>query len=118
MTDEARWWESRRDGEATAVYLARVLDELGATSLAGQARLWHFDDFFCPDHVDDGANIHRLIAAVKDWGRSATREGRERARILAVAAAEGEFDGTREESEKWGKSPDGQQVFRDLIEGR
>lgn len=113
-----QWWERRRDGEPTAEYLARVLGELGADHLANKARLFHFDDYFCPPSVDDGANIHRLIAAVQDWSRSATREQRDRAKVVIKAATDGEFDGTREESDQWARSPQGQQVFRDLIEGR
>lgn len=119
MTDTASyWWEHRRDGEPTADYLARVLDELGADHVANKARLYHFDDYFCPPSVDDGANIHRLIDAVLDWSRSATRDQRERAKAVMAAAKDGEFDGTKAESEQWARSPDGRAMFRDLIEGR
>lgn len=114
----AYWWEPRRDGEATAAYLARVLDALGADALANKARLFHYDDFFCPDTVDDGANIPRLIANVRGWSRSATRDQRERAKVVMTAAKDGEFDGTRAEADAWAASPDGQAAFRDLIEGR
>lgn len=114
----ARWWEPRRDGEATAAYLARVLDDLGAADLATKARRYHFDDYFCPESVDDGANINRLVAEVRDWSRSCTRDQRERAKAVIEAAVGGEFDGTREESEQWARSEDGQQVFRALVEGR
>ena len=31
------------------------------------------------------------------------------------AAKEGEFDGTKEESERWGQSPDGQAAFQALL---
>ncbi|HEY2763389.1 MAG TPA: hypothetical protein VGJ13_05165 [Pseudonocardiaceae bacterium] len=114
----AYWWETRRDGEPTATYLARVLDDLGAADVATQARRFHFDDYFCPESVDDGANIHRLVFAVEDWARSATRDQRERARVVSAAAKTGEFDGTREESQQWAASSDGQAVFQDLVEGR
>ncbi|MGH3548888.1 MAG: hypothetical protein ACRDQU_12420 [Pseudonocardiaceae bacterium] len=109
------WWEPRRDGEATAVYLARVLDELGADEMAGRARLCHFDDYFCPDEVDDGANINRLVAELADWKRSATRDQRLRAHAVTEEAKAGEFDGTREESNRWAASKNGREVFRELV---
>lgn len=112
------WWEPRRGYESTAVYLARVLAELGADHLADKARLCHFDDYFCPDSIDDGANIHRLVSEVDEWARSVSRDQRGRAQVVVAAAKRGEFDGTREESERWAASADGQAVFRDLIEDR
>jgi hypothetical protein len=111
------WWESRRDYESTADYLARVLTDLGAEDLADKARLGHFDDYFCPEPVDDGANIHRLIAEVAGWARSATRDQRRRALEVIAAAKDGDFDGTKAESERWAASPTGRAVFREFIEG-
>lgn len=108
----AHWWESRRDNEATAEYLARVLDELGNADMAARARLAHFDDYFCPDDVDDGANILRLVVELRDWARSATRDQRHRAHVLIEAAEDGEFDGTSQEARQWAASPDGQATFR------
>lgn len=60
-------WRPRQDGERTAPYLARVLDELGPhfAQLAANARALHYDDYFCPPDVDDGANIHRLVADLR-----------------------------------------------------
>jgi hypothetical protein len=110
------WWQRRRDGEATAVYLGRVLEDLGARDLAIKARRCHYDDYFCPDTVDDGFNIHRLIFELENWSRSATRDQRDRAKVMIRAARDGEFDGTREESEQWATSETGQEVFRELTE--
>jgi hypothetical protein len=115
VSDTPYWWERRREGEATTVYLGRVLDDLGATDLAERARLGHFDDYFCPDEVDDGANIHRLIHQLGSWACLGTRERRTRAKVMIEAAKDGEFDGTREEADRWAKSPDGQQAFHDLM---
>lgn len=36
---------------------------------------------------------------------------------LARRAADGEFDGTEEEADAWAASPEGQEVFRDLLRG-
>lgn len=112
---DTRWWQPRREGEPTAGYLGRVLDELGNADMARRALLAHFDDYFCPDHVDDGANIHRLVAELEDWARSATRDQRLRARAVIEAAKDGAFDGTRAEADQWAASPDGQAVFRELL---
>lgn len=116
--DLSPWWEPRQDGEATSAYLARVLTAVGAEDMARRARLDHFDDYFCPDEIDDGANIHRLVSELSRNARSATFERRRKIQAIMVAAKEGEFDGTKAESEMWAGSPSGQAVFRELREGR
>lgn len=115
MTDY--WWEPRHDREPTAAYLGRVLDELGPgfAHMATKARGYHYDDFFCPDDVDDGMNIPRLVADLHRWSQAPLpQETRQRAAVMIEAAKNGEFDGTREESDAWAASPDGQAAFRDL----
>jgi len=110
------WWPARRDDEATADYLARVLDELGAGELAVQARACHFDDFRCPPDVDDGMNIHRLVHGVRVWaGGQDETSVRRRAMSVIDAAVAGEFDSTAEESRAWAESPEGQTTFRELM---
>lgn len=121
MTDVEMWWDPRRNGEATATYLARVLDTLGATELAQDARRFYFDDYRCPPDVDDGANIMRLVHSVYWWGRQNTPDGSEqRRRAMAVvrAAKDGEFDGTKEESDAWAASPEGRATFAELLRGK
>lgn len=119
MTDNKQpwntWWETRREGEPTNEYLARVLDELGAHQLAANARAYHYDDFFCPAEIDDGANIHRLIRDISKWAGPVAAS---RPTDVMNAAKNGEFDGTREESRAWGQSAEGQAVMRDLLGGR
>lgn len=112
------WWETRRGNEPTNDYLSRVLDELGAPEIAANALAYHYDDFFCPDEIDDGANIHRLVRDVDNWSRRATQNQRDQALQLIEAAKNGEFDGTREEAAAWGRSADGQATYRDLLGGR
>lgn len=116
MPEPEQWWEGRRDGEATADYLARVLHDLGAYQVAANARMYHYDDFFCPEEIDDGANIHRLVRDVADW--AANNGGPDRARMVIEAAKNGEFDGTREESRAWVQSAEGQALMRDLLGGK
>lgn len=116
MISPEYWWERRRDGEPTAAYLARVLDLLGEpyAAVATAARALHFDDYFCPEEIDDGANIHRLVAAIA-CVKPADQALKRRATRVAVAAKEGEFDGTREESREWARSPQGRAAFAELL---
>jgi len=113
------WWEVRRDGERTIPYLTRVLEQLGPEFVAvtTKARAGHYDDYFCPEAVDDGANIHRLVAAIEKRLDRPGVDGELRARAVqvAVAAREGEFDGTREEARAWAQSPQGQSTFALLL---
>jgi hypothetical protein len=114
---EPRWWEPRRKGERTFAYLARVLDEIGADRLAAKAREAHYDDFECPAEIDDGMNIHRLVADLDDWRRSVTRHQRLQAGALIAAAKEGEFDSTKAESDRYATSARGQADLAAFREG-
>ncbi|HEY7009054.1 MAG TPA: hypothetical protein VH395_08950 [Jatrophihabitantaceae bacterium] len=108
----------RRPGEPTAVYLGRVLDILGLHEMADRARAFHFDDYFCPPEIDDGGNINRLVDELTAHARAADDEQSARIREVIAMAIDGAFDGTREESDQWAASPDGQATFHALFEGR
>lgn len=112
-------WEGRRPGEQTPMYLGRVLDDyLGLPAMARRAREGHFDDFFAPAEVADGMEVLRLYGELR--GKAQIVGKADRARILEVAEAVkvGEFDATREESDRWAASKDGQDAFRALVEGK
>lgn len=111
------WWQRRQPGEPTPPYLARVLEAAGLTEMAADARACHYDDYLCPPDVDDGMNMHRLVAELRLHARTADRIKRDRIEAVAQAAMNGEFDGTREEAHAWEESPDGQAAMRTLIEG-
>jgi hypothetical protein len=113
------WWESRREGERTAVYLTRVLKELGPlfAHVATAAEALHYDDYFCPPDVDDGFNINRLVRDLLAV-QVGNPELKRKVVDVAMAAKSGEFDGTREESREWARSPDGQATFNLLLPGR
>jgi hypothetical protein len=112
------WWRRRQEGEETASYLARVLEEAGLTGMAEDARAFHYDDYRCPPDVDDGMNMHRLVGELRANMRVADRARRGRIDAIAAAAMNGEFDGTRAEAAAWETSPDGQEAMRALFEGR
>ncbi|MGE3835887.1 MAG: hypothetical protein AB7H43_14050 [Acidimicrobiia bacterium] len=94
----------RHDGEATTVFLARVLAGEGAPEwMVSLARDGHYDDFKSPLampetqlHTDARSNGLPQVAA---W------------------VEQGVFDSTKEESTAWAQSPEGQEVFRELVGG-
>lgn len=103
MTEE-RTPPERREGEATAAFLARVLEEEGApghmVSLAAEG---HYDDYRSP-----------LATPELQLHADARAEGLPQ---IAAWVELGVFDGTKEESEEWARSPEGQAVFRELTAG-
>lgn len=114
---EDRWWEPRRPHELTTEYLGRVLDELPVGDMAKRARLGHFSDFSCPVEIADGLETIRLVNELAEWAKVRTIANVNRKRILAVRAAviQGEFDDTKEESDRWAASKDGQETMRLLL---
>jgi len=111
-----RWWKPRRDDEVvTAEFLGRVLQELGATEIAARARLGHFDDYFAPSEIADGLELIHLVTELDRWSRGTNRAARLRARVVIAAVKEGEFDGTKAESDRWAASADGQTAFNALV---
>lgn len=113
------WWAPRAPGERTTQYLARVLDVLGLADMGRRARAGHFDDYFCPPEVDDGMNIHRLVAELEVLRAKATQHNRRKdIEALIAAAKEGEFDATKAESEEWARGPQGTAAFKRLAGGR
>jgi hypothetical protein len=110
-------WEGRRPNEPTADYLGRVLDEfLGLQEMAARARAAHFDDYFAPPDIADGMETLRLVRELHAIARGTNRAHRLRIREVVAAVKSGEFDGTREESDRWSASKDGQEAFRMLAQ--
>lgn len=111
------WWEPRRPRELTPDYLGRVLDEAGLPEMAERARLGHFDDYNAPREVADGAELIRLVAELRIIGR-ARPELADRLAVVENAARRGEFDATKEESDRWAASLDGQRTLGALVRDR
>jgi hypothetical protein len=110
-------WEERRPHELTSEYLGRVLEDyLGLSEMAARARRGHFDDYFCPPEVDDGMNIHRLVNELYGKTQVINRGSPQYKRIMEVreAAINGEFDGTKEESDRWAQSKEGQELMSEF----
>jgi hypothetical protein len=112
------WWERRRTGEQTPMCLGRVLDELGLRDMARRAREGHFDDFFAPAEVADGLEILRLYNELAGKLAVMRKTDRRRVRQVMEAVKAGEFDATKQESDRWAASKDGQDTMRALVEGR
>lgn len=105
----------RKPGESTMNYLARTLKTVGLNDMARRAELGHFDDYFCPPEVDDGMNINRLVNELSSAAKvQPTTAQRDQIAAVVDMAMSGEFDGTREESERWAKSKDGQETMKEF----
>lgn len=124
------WWEPRREGEMTPEYLGRVLADIGLPDLAERARLGHFDDFHAPADVADGFELVRLVVELRaeaekvadpfghPFRMDTITMRRERIAAVENAVRRGEFDATREESDRWAASKAGQDTFAELLASR
>lgn len=114
--DGDTWWEPRRPDEtATHSYLSRVLSDLGAHTLALKAEQYHYDDFKCPDAIDDGFNINRLCSDLLEWAHSHYDNDialSVRAMAVRHRAMCGEFDATRDEARAWARTDEGKRAAR------
>ena len=110
------WWGPRRPHELTTEYLGRVLDELPVGDMADRARRGHFSDFSDVE-IGDGMDKTRLVDELAMWANQRTIANVVRKRILAVReeTIQGEFDDTKEESDRWAASKDGQDTMRLLL---
>ena len=84
--------------------LALVLRQADLPVMAVRAAKGYYDDFLSP--LDDPALAldRELVAA-----------GTPAALAIRARHHQGEFDATREESDAWAKSPDGQRALRELM---
>lgn len=108
------WWEPRREGELTTEYLGRVLGELGLDDMAARAREGHFDDFNAPADVADGRELMRLVAELRIVARDRPDLADPIERV-ENGVRHGEFDATKQESDRWAASKDGQDTMRALV---
>ena len=87
------------DRLAEALSLAGAPKDMIERALAG-----YFDDFLSPLP----APIVQLVTEARKYGLV----------DIARRAMAGEFDSTKEESDAWARSPEGQETFRQLLKGK
>lgn len=57
---------------------------------------------------ESGVNINQLVLAARRLGFD----------DIAINAMNGKYDATREEADDWAKSPEGREVFAELVKGK
>ena len=93
------------DDRDTAAYLAAALRSAGAPDeMIRRASDGYYHDYLSP-----------LAMPISALVNDATRHG---LADITERAKRGDFDATRAEADAWAASPEGQETFRDLIEGR
>lgn len=86
----------------TTEKLARALEQAQAPyEMILKAREGYYDDYKSPIVDNIGALVHDARAA----GLGA----------IALRAIDGEFDGTKEEANEWQRSPEGQEIFNQVM---
>jgi hypothetical protein len=85
-------------------FLAQELRKAGLHEMADRAATGWYHDYLSP--LDTPA-----ITLADDLAVAATPE----AMALRARHLDGEFDATKEESDQWANSPDGQETFRHLL---
>jgi hypothetical protein len=93
--------------------LADELMKLGLMDMSLQARGGFYHDFLSPLDTPELQLINDLAAAA----RAATGKAPE-IWILRQRVVNGDFDASREESDEWAASEEGQAAFRKLRKGR
>lgn len=84
--------------------LAAELEKIGLPGMAESARAGQYDDF-----LSEVATPELLL--LSDLAKVGTAD----AMALRVRVMNGEFDATKEESDAWAASPEGQAAFNQLI---
>lgn len=91
--------------EPSSEALALALEEAGAPPyMVTLAREDHYHDFKSPLAFPES----QLLADAREHGLTSIAEG----------VMEGRWDATKEESDAWARSPEGQATFRELLGGR
>jgi hypothetical protein len=88
--------------EPTTEKLARALEEVNAPQkMIDNARAGYYDDYKSPIAFPE----MQLYTDAREAGLDSIVEG----------VKEGKWDGTKEESDEWARSPEGQAIFHELI---
>ncbi len=90
--------------------LAKELHDIGLDDMARKAAAGWYHDFLSPLATPDLQLSLDLV--------DATMAGNKHANELRMRHHAGEFDATKEESDEWARSPEGQEAFKRLIDGK
>lgn len=101
--------------EHTTAKLARALEPVLAIprALVERARTGYYHDYLSPLAMPEIQLVADLRAVAAN--RSLPRSARQEIEQIAQRVIAGEFGASREESEAWAASPDGQETFATLI---
>jgi hypothetical protein len=102
-------------GEHTTVKLARALGEIPGVpkDMLQRAVDGYYHDYLSPLTFPE----FQLVTDLRELaGSPATpRDSRPLLREMAQRVIDGEFDASKEESDAWAASPEGQETFRQLV---
>jgi hypothetical protein len=87
--------------------LAQALREIKLEEMGNKAAMGEYDDF-----------LAESATAILDLVNDLARVGTVEALALRRRVINGEFDATKEESDAWAKSAEGQEAFRMLMKGK
>lgn len=87
--------------------LAAALTEAGLTEMAAKAATGYYHDFLSPLDFPE-------LTLAADLARVGTVEALE----LRNRVIDGDFDASKEESEAWAASPEGQETMAELTKGK
>jgi hypothetical protein len=98
--------------EHTTVKLARALSAIPGVprEVIHRAVDGYYHDYLSPLAMPE----LQLVSDLRDLASAPAtpRDSRPRLRNLAQAVINGEYDATKEESDEWARSPEGQETFR------
>ena len=100
----------------TAQHLADSLRTAGFHDLAKRAEACEFHDYLSPHALPELMLDKELIKIIEH--NKSTKPERQAATDIRARLHDGEFDASKEESDQWAVSPDGQAAFRMLKEGK
>jgi hypothetical protein len=100
--------------------LAAALRHIGLTEMADKAATGYYHDYLSPldlpemELMNDLAAAAAIVNAKRGLEADATVERVEQILALRARCINGEFDASKEESDDWAKSAEGQAAFRML----
>lgn len=99
----------------TSQKLADALRAAGFEQLAKRAELDEFHDYLSPHDLPEIMLDMELVAIIKG---TMSKKVKATAQAIRERLHQGDFDADKKESDDWAKSPDGQDTFKRLIDGR